>query len=100
MAGFGGATRAETMNVAWDSWGMRVGLISEISCALVGRTGRCGSLWSGRLAIALLVPDTMELVGYSEGEPHSDWRRRSHLAWRPSLGWPAVALFVAVFATF
>ena len=29
MEGFGGAPRAEAMNVAWDAWGMRVGLVSE-----------------------------------------------------------------------
>ena len=38
------------------------------------------------LAIALLLPDTMELVDYREGEPHSDWRR------------PAGALALAAFA--
>jgi hypothetical protein len=50
------------------------------------------------LAIALLVPDTMELVDYREGEPHSDWRRSAgHLAWRPSVAW--FALIGIVFAS-
>jgi hypothetical protein len=52
------------------------------------------------LAIALLAPDTMEIVDYREGEPQSDWRRSMGiLNWRPSmvtLG-VTVALFVTVF---
>jgi alginate O-acetyltransferase complex protein AlgI len=52
----------------------------------------------GALAIALLVPDTMELVDYREGEPHSDWRRPAGaLAWRPSAAW--LAFIGVVFAT-
>jgi hypothetical protein len=45
-----------------------------------------------------LVPDTMEIVGYREGEAHSDWRR-SYVNWRPSPAWLAAmaALFAAAF---
>jgi alginate O-acetyltransferase complex protein AlgI len=54
------------------------------------------------LAIALLLPDTMEIVGYDEGEPQSDWRQRmlGALKWRPSAPWlvAMAALFVWVFA--
>ena len=53
------------------------------------------------LAIILLVPDTMEVTNYREGEPHSDWRREvGGLSWRPSPLWAAglIALFVAVYA--
>jgi D-alanyl-lipoteichoic acid acyltransferase DltB (MBOAT superfamily) len=59
-----------------------------------------GMVWiAGALAVALLVPDTMELVGYREGEVQSAWRRVAPFAWRPSpamLG-AAVVLFAAVF---
>ena len=52
----------------------------------------------GALGIALLVPDTMELVDYREGEPHSDWRRPAGpLAWRPSVAW--LAFIGIVFAS-
>jgi D-alanyl-lipoteichoic acid acyltransferase DltB (MBOAT superfamily) len=104
MAGFGGAPRAETMNVAWDSWGMRMGLIPEdvVRTWLGANWSVVGSLWTvAALAIMLLVPDTMELTNYREGEPHSDWRRRiGALTWRPSPIWIAglVVLFAVVYA--
>jgi hypothetical protein len=104
MAGFGGAARAETMNVAWDSWGMRVGLIPEdfVRTWLGANWSVVGSLWTAiALAIMLLVPDTMELTNYREGEPHSDWRRQiGALTWRPSPVWVAglVVLFAVVYA--
>jgi len=104
MAGFGGAPRAEAMNVAWDSWGIRVGLISEdfVRTWLGANWSLVGSLWTAAaLAIILLVPDTMEVTNYREGEPHSGWRREvGALSWRPSPLWAAglIALFVAVYA--
>jgi alginate O-acetyltransferase complex protein AlgI len=104
MAGFGGAPRAEAMNVAWDAWGMRVGLISEdfVRTWLGANWSAVGTLWTAAaLAIVLLVPDTMELTDYREGEPHSDWRRNAGaLAWRPSPVWAVglVVLFAAVYA--
>ena len=86
-----------------DSWGIERGYIS----ANFVRTW-FGNTWtivatiytSAALLIALFVPDTMEIVGYSKGEPHADWRRRHLLLkWRPSLGWAVVAfcLFAAAF---
>jgi D-alanyl-lipoteichoic acid acyltransferase DltB (MBOAT superfamily) len=104
MAGLGGAPRAEAMNVAWDAWGMSEGLISEnfVRTWIGANWSVVGSLWTAAaLAIMLLVPDTMELANYREGEPHSDWRRDTGwLAWRPSALWGMglIALFVAVYA--
>jgi len=104
MAGFGGVERAATMNVAWDSWGMRVGLIPEefVRVWLGANWSVVGSLWTAvALAIALIVPDTMELVDYREGEPHARWRRAvGVLKWQPSPLWAAalIALFAAVYA--
>jgi len=104
MAGLGGAPRAEAMNVAWDAWGVSEGLISEnfVRTWIGANWSVVGSLWTAAaLAIMLLVPDTMELANYREGEPHSDWRRDiGWLAWRPSALWGLglIALFVAVYA--
>jgi alginate O-acetyltransferase complex protein AlgI len=104
MAGFGGAPRAEAMNVAWDSWGIRVGLISEdfVRTWLGTNWSVVGSLWTAAaLAIILFVPDTMELTNYREGEPHADWRRNvGALSWQPSTVWAAglIVLFVAIYA--
>ncbi|MGB9366654.1 MAG: MBOAT family O-acyltransferase [Xanthobacteraceae bacterium] len=104
MAGFGGAPRAEAMNVSWDSWGMRVGLIPEdfVRTWLGANWSVAGSLWTAAaLAIILFVPDTMELTNYREGEPHSDWRRNvGVLMWRPSPVWIAglIVLFSVAYA--
>jgi hypothetical protein len=67
-----------------------------------------GSYWSvvGSIAtavafaIAMGVPDTMELVDYREGEPRSNWRGTSRLRWSPSPAWAAavLALFAIAFA--
>jgi alginate O-acetyltransferase complex protein AlgI len=104
MAGFGNAPSAETIHVAWDLWGIRVGYISEpfVRAWLGGYWSVVGTLLTaGALAVAFLIPDTMELTDYREGEPHTDWRRSvGALAWRPSVAWLAVLalLFGAVFA--
>jgi D-alanyl-lipoteichoic acid acyltransferase DltB (MBOAT superfamily) len=104
MMGFGGAPYAENINVKWDLWGIRVGYISEdfVRTWLGGHWSVVGTLLTaGALAVALFVPDTMELVDYREGEPHSQWRRRvGILAWQPSVGWVVAIslLFGAVFA--
>ncbi len=50
------------------------------------------------LAIALLVPDTMEIVNYRESDAQSDWRRSvGFLAWRTTFAWTVVVfgLFAA-----
>jgi D-alanyl-lipoteichoic acid acyltransferase DltB (MBOAT superfamily) len=104
MAGFGNAPHAESIHVAWDLWGIRVGYISEdfVRAWLGGHWSVIGTLLTaGALAVAFLIPDTMELTDYREGEPHTDWRRRvGALAWRPSVPWLVVLalLFGAVFA--
>ena len=104
MAGFGNAPYAEEIKVAWDLWGIRVGYISEsfVRGWLGGHWSVIGSLTTlGALGVALLIPDTMELADYREGEPHAQWRRHvGMLAWRPSAAWLAVVslLFGAVFA--
>jgi hypothetical protein len=63
-----------------------------------------GTLWTlGALAIALAMPDTMELVGYRVGEPTSSWRRAlGAWSWRPSLPWlvALACLIVAQLGTF
>lgn len=103
MAGLGGAMPAETITIGWDSWGVKQGLISEsfVRNWFGGYWSVVGTLWTAiGLAIMLLVPDTMELTGYSEGEPHSRWRRSpGWLAWRPSPIWVAglIALFTAAY---
>ena len=95
---------AETIHVAWDLWGIRAGYISQdfVRAWLGGYWSVIGTLLTvGALAVALLIPDTMELADYREGEPHTDWRRKvGALAWRPSVPWLVVLalLFGAVFA--
>ena len=52
------------------------------------------------LAIALLVPDTFEIVDYRDGEVQSDWRRRIALpAWSasPVALVATILLFASVF---
>jgi alginate O-acetyltransferase complex protein AlgI len=99
--GAGGPASPDHIRVGADLYSIRHGYLSE---SLV--RAWLGVNWSviatistlGALAIALLVPDTMELVDYREGEPHSDWRRSpGRLAWRPSAAW--LAFIGVVFAT-
>jgi alginate O-acetyltransferase complex protein AlgI len=104
MAGFGDATPNAPILVDFDFWTMEKGYVTE----QFARTW-FGSYWSGvgtlatlvALAIALGVPDTMELLDYREGEPHAKWRRPSSwLFWQPSPIWAAsvLLLFGVIFA--
>ena len=103
MAGFGGANADAGFDPSLDFSLLKSGYLSEHVARMV-----FGAQWSvtaslntaGALAVALLVPDTMELVNYREGEPHSDWRRRLLVRWRPNLGWLAttIVLFMVLFA--
>jgi hypothetical protein len=104
MAGFGHAPENPPVMVGFDFWAMEKGLVTE---AFVRNW--LGSYWSvvGSLAtltafaIAVAVPDTMELVDYREGEPRSNWRKTgSPLRWSPSPGWAlaVLALFAVAFA--
>jgi alginate O-acetyltransferase complex protein AlgI len=100
MAGFGHAQPGSPLMVESDFWAIDHEYVSEAFL----RTW-LGSYWSlvgtllttVLLAVALFLPDTMEVVDYREGEPRSNWRQqRRFLVWRPTASW-AVALF-ALFA--
>lgn len=102
MAGFGGATVPPDVLLYWDQWGISKGYIPEqLVLGWFGTTwSAVGSLWTfAALAVALLVPDTMEICDYREGEPHSNWRSRRRLVWGPTPAWLAavVVLFIATF---
>lgn len=104
MAGLGHAPQSPPVMVGFDFWLMEKGYITE---AFARRW--LGSYWSvvgtlatvAAFAVALGIPDTMELVDYREGEPRSHWRRSwSALRWSPSPAWAAavLALFAVAFA--
>ena len=89
MGGRGQPPIAEAITLQHDWWAINQGWISE---DLI-RTW-LGSTWSATgtaltllaLAIALLVPDSMDITGYREADAQSNWRRSvGPLAWRPSL---------------
>jgi alginate O-acetyltransferase complex protein AlgI len=103
MTGQGGASVPEALTLTFDLWMISKGYVSE---AFV--RSWFGATWTMvatittlvALAIALLVPDTMELVDYREGEIQSRWRRSlGALAWQPSLFSlvAILAIFVLVF---
>ncbi len=103
MFGFGDATLPARITHPMDDWGVRHGYLSESFLRTwFGTTwSMVGTIWTvAAIAIALFVPDTMEIVDYREGDAQSNWRRSvGNLAWRPS---PialclTIALFAAVF---
>jgi alginate O-acetyltransferase complex protein AlgI len=102
MVGFGDAKPQDQVLLPWDEWGIRAGYISEdFVRAWFGSTWSVvGTLWVvGALAVALFVPDTMEIADYREGEAHSDWRREfgSRIwTWRPTPVWLALQLALVV----
>ena len=104
MAGFGNAPVAELILLPWDAWGIRQGYISEafVRTWLGSSWTAVGTLWTVvAVAVALFVPDTMEIVDYREGEPDGRWRRKLWSpAWRPSAVWLGMttAVFVTAFA--
>lgn len=100
MTGFGHAPVAELRIADHDGWLIAKGYVSDVFV----RTW-LGAHWTVlaslvtavALAIALFVPDTMEMVDYREDEPHSNWRRSAWIfAWQPTV--PRLALIVALFA--
>ncbi len=103
MAGFGGPGADAGFDPSLDFSLLKSGYLSEHVARMI-----FGAQWSvtaslntlGALAVALLVPDTMELVNYREGEPQSDWRRGPLVRWRPNLAWLAttIVLFTVLFA--
>ncbi len=103
MAGIDTAAPAAAVTLQWDVWGIRRGYLSEdfIRHVFGSTWSMVGSVWTlGALAVALLLPETIEWMNYREGEPHSAWRRPvGEYAWRPSAAWLvlALALFVGVF---
>ena len=104
MAGFGGIAAPQQLPLYhWDDWLIERGLISEafIRSWFGSWWTASETLWTvATLAIALLVPDTMEIVNYREGDAQSNWRRPlGILAWRPSAA--ALVVVTIVFtATF
>jgi alginate O-acetyltransferase complex protein AlgI len=101
MAGLGGAPVAESITLPWDLWGIRSGYFSQGFIRVwFGTTwSMVGSLLTAlALVVALLVPDTFEIVRYRDGEVQSDWRRPvGALAWKPA---PlALAVTVILFAS-
>jgi D-alanyl-lipoteichoic acid acyltransferase DltB (MBOAT superfamily) len=105
MAGFGNATAPEHLVLGWDGWMIRHGYLSEafVKVWFGAAWTMVGTLWTAlAFAVAMLVPDTMEITGYREGDAQSNWRRPvGILAWQPSalaLG-ATVIVFVAVFAS-
>jgi alginate O-acetyltransferase complex protein AlgI len=103
MTGFGNAAvEAHTM-LDWDEWLIRH---DYVSAAFV--QAWLGNTWSvlgtiltaAAIAVMALVPDTMEIVNYREGDAQSDWRRSiGILKWRPSLFWLGITSiwFIAAF---
>jgi hypothetical protein len=102
MSGFGDAMTA-TVTHPLDEWGVKNGFISETFVRTwFGTTwSMVGTVWTvAAVAIALFVPDTMEIVNYREGDAQSDWRRPlGNLAWRvsPIALAITIVLFAAVF---
>jgi D-alanyl-lipoteichoic acid acyltransferase DltB (MBOAT superfamily) len=100
LAGFGDATVPDAITSSLDDWGIEHGYFSEdfirswfgTTWTMVGTLSTAAAL-----AVALLVPDTMEIVDYREGDAQSDWRRSiGFLGWYPS---PiALALVTGLFA--
>jgi len=85
MAGFGNA--APEVSV-FDAWAIRNDYVSpEFAAYWFGKHWSLGATVAAIVAVAIitLVPDTLELTGYKEGEPATKWRRDiGLLAWRPS----------------
>ena len=99
MAGLGNAPIAESY-LAVDGWFVGSGLTSDVLLRTwFGAAWSIrASLWTlGVLALMLIVPDTMEIVGYDEDDARSNWRRPAGiLTWRPSL--PAFGVIAILFA--
>ena len=103
MAGFGTAGADTGFDPSLDYSLLTGGYLSESFARAT-----FGAQWSvnaslntaAALLVMLLIPDTMELFDYREGEPHSQWRRRGFITWRPNLAWLAVlaVLFAVIFA--
>lgn len=103
MAGHGGNGSAAEAALQWDDWKMRFGYtMQSVLRTWLGTTWSVvGMMWTVvALAIAVLLPDTMEIVDYREGDAQSNWRRSAGLLrWRPVF--PAlVAMTILIVAVF
>jgi D-alanyl-lipoteichoic acid acyltransferase DltB (MBOAT superfamily) len=104
MAGFGKSTGQAPITLVWDNWLIAKGYVSEtfVRDWFGASWTVVGSLWTmAALSIALLVPDTMEIVNYRENEPASKWRRSyGALVWHRNWLWLGLttAAFALVFA--
>ena len=102
MAGFGDATGLQG-HAKLDYWMIHHDYLSETFADMwIGTTWSMKStlVTAAALAIVLLVPDTMEVTGYKEGDAPTQWRRDvGFLAWRPSPAWLRVvaAMFLVVY---
>jgi hypothetical protein len=96
MAGLETSAVATVRSLPWDNWLVVHGYVREsLVLAVFGQTWTlAGTAWTLlALAMALLLPETVELMRYRDGEPHSDWRRSYRgLAWQPTLPWLAAAI--------
>jgi alginate O-acetyltransferase complex protein AlgI len=85
MAGFGHAAPEVSQ---LDAWAIHENYISaEFAAIWFGKYWSLGQTLATLLVVAIitLVPDTLELTGYTESEPATKWRRNvGFLAWRPS----------------
>lgn len=98
MFGMGSAPANAPLLVDYDFWLIGKGTITEAFARewFGSYWTLVGSIWTlGILVIALTLPDTMELVNYREGEPHSDWRRSwGPFVWSPSAIWAGIVLLL------
>ncbi len=85
MAGLGHAPPEVS---AFDSWAIRNDYVSpEFAAVWFGKYWSLAQTVAALAAVVVitLVPDTLELTGYKEGEPATKWRRNIPcLVWRPS----------------
>jgi alginate O-acetyltransferase complex protein AlgI len=97
MIGIGDAAATGQALHGWNEWVVDNGYLSETFVrAWFSSTWSVSAAFQTLVAlmVALLVPDTMEIVNYRDGDAQSDWRRDAGvLAWRPSfVAFAALAL--------
>jgi alginate O-acetyltransferase complex protein AlgI len=103
MAGFGAGASGAPFDPSVDFSLLQRGYLSEAFARnwLGPEWSVAATLATGAaLVVTLLVPDTMEFVGYRESGPHANWRRDWPIRWQPNLFWLAgtLTLFGLVFA--
>jgi hypothetical protein len=99
MSGLAGPATAMHLTLESDEWMIRSGYFSEaFVLSWFGTTWTMvATFWTAlALAVAWLVPDTMEITDYREGDAQTRWRRSlGAFAWQPSL--PALGVVSVVF---